>query len=47
MEEVLRGMSKLIVEAQAGVGSVVPYLPLPELQQRRAPAPTQGQGAAQ
>lgn len=47
MEEVLRGMSKLIVEAQAGVGSVVPYLPLPELQQRRAPAPAQGQGAGQ
>lgn len=45
MEEVLKGMSKLIVEAQAGVGSVVPYLPLPELQQRRA-AP-QAQGANQ
>lgn len=38
MEEVLKGMSKVIVEAQTGVGSVVPYLPLPELQ-RRAPAP--------
>ncbi len=45
MEEVLRGMSKVIVEARTGVGSVVPYLPLPELQ-RRAPAPTTqpGQG---
>jgi membrane protease subunit HflK len=48
MEEVLKGMSKVIVEGQTGVGSVVPYLPLPELQ-RRAPAPggQPGQGAQQ
>ncbi len=43
MEEVLKGMTKVIVESQAGVGSVVPYLPLPELQQRRAPAQGGGQ----
>jgi len=43
MEEVLKGMSKVIVESQAGVGSVVPYLPLPELQQRRTATPQGGQ----
>ena len=42
MEEVLKGMSKVIVESQAGVGSVVPYLPLPELQQRRTATPQGG-----
>ncbi|MCS6879389.1 MAG: FtsH protease activity modulator HflK [Geminicoccaceae bacterium] len=47
MEDVLKGMSKLIVEAQAGVGSVVPYLPLPELQQRRPTPSPQTQGASQ
>jgi membrane protease subunit HflK len=48
MEEVLKGMSKVIVEAQTGVGSVVPYLPLPELQRRApAPGPQPGQGAQQ
>lgn len=47
MEEVLKGMSKVIVEAQAGVGSVVPYLPLPELQQRRVAAPQPGQSGGQ
>jgi hypothetical protein len=36
-------MSKVIVESQAGVGSVVPYLPLPELQRRRTAAPQGGQ----
>ena len=33
MEEVLKGMSKVIIDGQNGQG-VVPYLPLPELQQR-------------
>jgi membrane protease subunit HflK len=48
MEEVLKGMSKVIVEGQTGVGSVVPYLPLPELQRRApAPGPQSGQGAQQ
>jgi membrane protease subunit HflK len=36
MEQVLRGMSKIIVDSPQGGSGVVPYLPLPELQRRRA-----------
>ncbi|MFQ5985490.1 MAG: FtsH protease activity modulator HflK [Alphaproteobacteria bacterium] len=39
MEEILRGMNKLIIDTQAtGVQGVVPYLPLPELERRRTGA---------
>ncbi|RMF11350.1 MAG: FtsH protease activity modulator HflK [Alphaproteobacteria bacterium] len=34
MEQILKGMSKIIVDDKAGTG-VVPYLPLPEVQKRR------------
>jgi membrane protease subunit HflK len=37
MEQVLKGSSKVIVDEKEGQG-VVPYLPLPELQKRVAPA---------
>ena len=36
MEEVFRGMNKIIIDSSASGGSgVVPYLPLPEIQKRR------------
>lgn len=38
MEEILNGMNKVIIDEGAGRG-VVPYLPLPELQQRKAGEP--------
>lgn len=34
MEEILKGMNKIIIDDEAGTG-VVPYLPLPEVQKRR------------
>jgi len=38
MEQVLRGMNKIIIDNPPSGGGVVPYLPLPEIQQRkRAP----------
>ncbi|MEX6725626.1 protease modulator HflK [Parapedomonas caeni] len=37
MEDVLRGVDKVVVDANKS--GVVPYLPLPEVQKRRAPAP--------
>ena len=38
MEEVFRGMNKIIIDSSASGGSgVVPYLPLPEIQKRRIP----------
>ena len=33
MEEVLRGMNKVVIDSKGGQG-VVPYLPLPELQKK-------------
>ena len=46
MEEVLKGMNKVIIDSKAsGTGGVVPYLPLPELQKR--PPATAAQGAQQ
>jgi len=35
MEEVLRGMNKIIIDEGAGKG-VVPYLPLPDLEKRKS-----------
>ena len=52
----LKGVNKVIIDSQPGANGVVPYLPLPELQQRGAraaparPQPPQldgVQGAAQ
>ncbi|MGO4837451.1 protease modulator HflK, partial [Rhizobiaceae sp. 2RAB30] len=37
MEQVLKGSNKVIVDEKEGQG-VIPYLPLPELQKRAAPA---------
>jgi membrane protease subunit HflK len=36
MEHVLRGMNKVVIDSQRGASGVVPYLPLPELQRRKA-----------
>jgi modulator of FtsH protease HflK len=45
MEQVLRGMNKVVIDPSASNAGVVPYLPLPELQNRaRAPATTTGGG---
>lgn len=46
MEEVLRGVNKIIIDsaAQGGAG-VVPYLPLPEVQKRRTERPAGTPGA--
>lgn len=52
MEQVLKGVNKVIIDSKPGANGVVPYLPLPELQQRsrdQAPAvpaqPSQLDGA--
>ncbi|MER2536952.1 MAG: FtsH protease activity modulator HflK [Rhizobiaceae bacterium] len=45
MEGVLRNSNKVIVEQGGNGQGVVPYLPLPELQQRRATTGASGQGA--
>jgi membrane protease subunit HflK len=43
MEEVLRGVNKVLIDQSAGGNGVVPYLPLPELQRRaRERATTEG-----
>jgi membrane protease subunit HflK len=43
MEQILAGMNKVVIDAGAQGGSgVVPYLPLPELQRRRAVQPEIG-----
>ena len=54
MEQVLKGVNKVIIEGKEGSNGVVPYLPLPELERRareprsEAPAQLDGvQGAAQ
>ena len=40
MEEVLRGMNKVVIDSSAeGAGGVIPYLPLPELQRRARDLP--------
>jgi membrane protease subunit HflK len=44
MEEVLRGMNKVVIDQAGGGSGVVPYLPLPELE-RRARERAAGQGA--
>jgi modulator of FtsH protease HflK len=41
MEKVLQGSNKVIVEGGTGAQSVLPYLPLPELEKRK-PATTEG-----
>jgi modulator of FtsH protease HflK len=46
MEQVLRGMNKVVIDPSASASGVVPYLPLPELERRgRAPATTTGTAA--
>ncbi len=46
MEQVLRGMNKVVIDPSASTAGVVPYLPLPELERRgRAPATTPGSAA--
>ena len=45
MEQILRGVNKVIVDQSLGGNGIVPYLPLNELQQRR-PAPQAQQPAA-
>ncbi|HEX6013615.1 MAG TPA: FtsH protease activity modulator HflK [Geminicoccaceae bacterium] len=50
MEQVLKGMNKVIIDGQQGANGVVPYLPLPELERRaREQRPQDGtvQGVAQ
>ncbi|MEK0082021.1 FtsH protease activity modulator HflK [Benzoatithermus flavus] len=52
MEEILKGVNKVIIDSKQGAGGVVPYLPLPELQRRsreqQGPqAQLGGQGASQ
>ena len=37
MEQVLKGVNKVIIDSKQGGSGVVPYLPLPELQPGRAP----------
>jgi modulator of FtsH protease HflK len=40
MEEVLRGMNKVVIDSSAeGAGGVIPYLPLPELERRARQQP--------
>ncbi len=46
MEQVLRGMNKVVIDPSASASGVVPYLPLPELERRgRAPPTTPGTAA--
>ncbi len=50
MEDVLKGMNKVILDGQpggAGGSGVVPYLPLPGLDPKARPAPTAVGGAGQ
>ncbi|HLT03204.1 MAG TPA: FtsH protease activity modulator HflK [Geminicoccaceae bacterium] len=51
MEDVLRGMNKVLIDGSAGGSGVVPYLPLPELErrarERATEAPTEGGGEQQ
>ena len=44
MEQVLKGMNKVIIDSKQGANGVVPYLPLPELQGR--PRPPQAETTA-
>jgi membrane protease subunit HflK len=46
MERVFGGTDKIIVESGQGSQGVVPYLPLPELRNRPAPAPVPQPGGA-
>jgi membrane protease subunit HflK len=51
MEEVLKGVNKVIIDGKEGANGVVPYLPLPELERRarepQPPAQTSSQGVSQ
>ena len=38
MESVLKNANKVIIDEQNGAGGVVPYLPLPEIAQRKPAA---------
>ena len=44
MEKVLKDANKVVVEQGGGQG-VIPYLPLPELQPKKTPAPAATVGA--
>ncbi|MEE9300428.1 MAG: hypothetical protein V3V17_04810, partial [Alphaproteobacteria bacterium] len=45
MEEVFRGMTKIIIDSSASGGSgVVPYLPLPEIRTRSQGEPRSDEG---
>jgi len=46
MERVFGGTDKIILESGQGSQGVVPYLPLPELRNRPAPAPVPQPGGA-
>ena len=45
MERVLGGMNKVVIDDNGKGSGVVPYLPLPELERRRTPAPQTGGGS--
>ena len=48
VEDVLSQSNKVIIDKNTGSSGVVPYLPLPEIQQRRTPPPSQpSPGASQ
>jgi membrane protease subunit HflK len=47
MEEVLKGVNKVIIDGKQGANSVVPYLPLPELERRAREQQPQAQLGAQ
>jgi membrane protease subunit HflK len=49
MEQVLKGVNKVIIDGKQGANGVVPYLPLPELERRaREQQPQAGsQGVSQ
>ena len=44
MEEVLKGVNKVIIDGKHGGNGVVPYLPLPELERRAREQPPRGAG---
>ncbi len=47
MEQVLRGVNKVIIDAAGGAQGVLPYLPLPQLTHTPAAAPAAGQSQQQ
>ena len=46
MEEMLKGVNKMIIDGKPGANGVVPYLPLPELRARARRAGASGRRAA-